>query len=44
VRNERRVLERVLLMAKESYEKYPTSRDEDLEILAKDEGEQLTFN
>ncbi len=41
IRNERRVLEKVLKLAKEQYEKYPTSRDEDLKIL---ETVDLTFN
>lgn len=41
LRNERRVLEKVLKLAKELYEKYPTSLAEDQKIL---EDTELTFN
>jgi hypothetical protein len=41
LRNERKVLEKVLELAKELYEKYPTSLAEDQKIL---EDTELTFN
>ena len=41
LRNERKVLEKVLKLAKELYEKYPTSLAEDQKIL---EDTELTFN
>ena len=41
IRNEKKVLEKIIRLAKTSYEKYPTSYEEDLKIL---EREDLTFN
>ena len=41
IRNEKRVLEKIIQLCKTSYEKYPTSYEEDLKIL---ERTDLTFN
>lgn len=41
IRNEKKVLEKVVALCKASYEKYPTTYEEDLKIL---EREDLTFN
>ena len=41
MRNERKVLEKMLILAKSQYEKYPESYEEDLKILERDD---LTFN
>ena len=42
VRNERKVLEKIYRLAKEGYDKYESSLEEDLKILAEDKN--LTFN
>lgn len=41
IRNEKKVLNKILLLAKQSYEKYERSLDEDLKLL---ENPDLTFN
>ena len=41
VRNEKKVLQKIYLLAKTQYDKYPTSLEEDREILKRDD---LTFN
>lgn len=42
IRNEKKVLEKINRLAKEQYEKYPQSLEEDLKIL--EERDDLTFN